>query len=178
MFIKRKTNPGKTYAYAMLLSFKTPLTYTFFFNFRPDNCVLCKAAFVGHNLNFTGHCPILMLKFRPERQQFFTTSNLVSVFTLDYLLYMRLHLAFQKDLEMILHTLVQHYTLIFTLNIGRRVGFCCFGNQWSIQNPGEHLRWSFFVKMLTVFLALLVANQDTKILRCFIILFLRLKICI
>ena len=79
MFIKRKTNPGKTYAYAMLLSFKTPLTYTFFFNFRPDNCVLCKAAFVGHNLNFTGHCPILMLKFRPERQQFFTTSNLVSV---------------------------------------------------------------------------------------------------
>ena len=37
----------------MLLSFKTLLNYNFFlFFFTPDNCVLCQAAFVGHNSNF------------------------------------------------------------------------------------------------------------------------------
>ena len=38
-------------------------------------------------------------------------------------------ILFQKTLEMVLDTIVQYYTLIFILNIGRRVGCCCFGNQ-------------------------------------------------
>ena len=52
MFIKRKTRTGKAYGYRMLLSFKTSVTYKKNVNFKPDNCVRCEAAFVGHNSIF------------------------------------------------------------------------------------------------------------------------------
>ena len=48
-FIKRKTRAGKAYAYQMLLSFKTSVTYNDIFDFMPDNCARCEVAFVGHN---------------------------------------------------------------------------------------------------------------------------------
>ena len=52
MFVKRKTRVEKAYAYGMLLSFKTSVTYNFLKNFTPDNCARCEAAFVGHNSTF------------------------------------------------------------------------------------------------------------------------------
>ena len=51
MFIK-KIRAGKAYAYRM-----TSVTYNFF-NFTPDNCVRCEAAFVGHNSIFAGNHPM------------------------------------------------------------------------------------------------------------------------
>ena len=52
MFTKIKARKGKTYAYQILLSFKSLVTYEKNFNFTPDNCVRCEAAFVGHNIIF------------------------------------------------------------------------------------------------------------------------------
>ena len=48
MFIKRETRAGKVYAYRMLLSFKTLVTFKIFY-FTPVNCVRCGAVFVGYN---------------------------------------------------------------------------------------------------------------------------------
>ena len=61
----RKTKRVKVYAYRMLLKFETSVIYKSFFNFTPDNCVRCEAAFIGHNSIFcrTLHC-VLVLKFR------------------------------------------------------------------------------------------------------------------
>ena len=39
----------------MLQSFKMWVTYNFFFNFTPENCARCEAAFVGRNLIFLLH---------------------------------------------------------------------------------------------------------------------------
>ena len=52
MFTTRKTRAGKAYVYQMLLSFKRSVTYKKNFNFTPDNCVYCEAAFVGHSSIF------------------------------------------------------------------------------------------------------------------------------
>ena len=38
--------------YRMLLSFKMSITYKKTFNFTPDNCVRCEAAFIGNNSIF------------------------------------------------------------------------------------------------------------------------------
>ena len=51
MSIKRKNRAEKVYAYQMLLN------TIFFFkkkkkNFKPNNCVCCELAFVGHNSIF------------------------------------------------------------------------------------------------------------------------------
>ena len=64
MFIQRKTKAVKVYAYRMLLSFNTSITYTKNFNFMPGNCDCCEAAFVGHNSIFTGHCPMLSINIQ------------------------------------------------------------------------------------------------------------------
>ena len=48
MFIRRETRAGKVYAYRMLLSFKTLVTFKIFY-FTPVNCVRCEAVFVGYN---------------------------------------------------------------------------------------------------------------------------------
>ena len=45
MFMKMKTRTAKTYAYRMLLNFKTSVTYIFLTS--TDNCVRCEAPFVG-----------------------------------------------------------------------------------------------------------------------------------
>ena len=52
MFMKRKTNARKAYAYRMPLIFKTFVTYQKRINLTPDNCVRCEVTFVGHNLIF------------------------------------------------------------------------------------------------------------------------------
>ena len=52
MFMKRKTRVGKAYTYRILLRFKTSVIYKKKFNFTPDSCVRCEAAFVGHNSVF------------------------------------------------------------------------------------------------------------------------------
>ena len=52
MFIKRKVWAGNVYANRMLLNYKTSVTYKNIFDFTPDNCVRCEAAFVGHNSIF------------------------------------------------------------------------------------------------------------------------------
>ena len=57
MFIKKR-KAVKAYAYRMPLRFKTLITYNFFSNFTPDNCVSCKVAFVEHNSIFAEHCPM------------------------------------------------------------------------------------------------------------------------
>ena len=98
-------------------------------NFTPDNCVLCQfSSDITRILPDNVRYPMLI--FRTVRQQYFTTSNLVSVVFFSF--YSRLssshEIIFQKVLEMVLHMIVQYYTLIFILNNGRRVGFC-FGNQ-------------------------------------------------
>ena len=51
MFIKQN-KAVNTYAYRMLLSFKTSVTYINFFNFKPDISVRCEAAFVRHHSIF------------------------------------------------------------------------------------------------------------------------------
>ena len=51
--VHKETRGEKTYAYQILLSFKTSVT--FFknnFNFTPDNYVRCEVAFVGYNSIF------------------------------------------------------------------------------------------------------------------------------
>ena len=56
MFIKKAV---KAYAYLMLLNFKASVTYKIFFNFTPDSCVRCGAAFVSHITRFFArHCPM------------------------------------------------------------------------------------------------------------------------
>ena len=55
MFIKETV---KTYAYRMLLSFKTSVTYKKIFNFTPNNFVRCEPALVGHNSIFARYCPM------------------------------------------------------------------------------------------------------------------------
>ena len=49
MFIKKHY---RLMQYRMLLSFKMSITYKKTFNFTPDNCVRCEAAFIGHNSIF------------------------------------------------------------------------------------------------------------------------------
>ena len=64
MFIKQ-TKAVNVYAYRMLLSFKTLVTYKRIFNFTLDNCVRYEAAFVGHNLIFMPNivrCPVLVFR--------------------------------------------------------------------------------------------------------------------
>ena len=46
IFIKKQY---RLMQYRMLLSFKMSITYKKTFNFTPDNCVRCEAAFIGHN---------------------------------------------------------------------------------------------------------------------------------
>ena len=53
MFIKREIRTGKAHVYRLLLVFKTSVPYNFF-NFTPDNCVLCEAVFVFN----AGHYPM------------------------------------------------------------------------------------------------------------------------
>ena len=66
MFMKRKSRPGKVYAYRMLVSFKTSVTYEKKNNFTLDNYVRSPAAFVGHDSTMpdTVRCPVLI--FRPD----------------------------------------------------------------------------------------------------------------
>ena len=58
IFVKRKAGAGRAYAYQMLPSFKTLVTLKTFFNFTPDNCVRCEAAFSDITRFFAGHCPM------------------------------------------------------------------------------------------------------------------------
>ena len=55
MFIER-ARVGKLYAYRMLLSLNTSVTYIFF-KVTPDNCVLCETDFVGYNSIFCRTLP-------------------------------------------------------------------------------------------------------------------------
>ena len=57
MFIKQN-KAVNTYAYRMLLSFKTSVTYINFFNFKPDISVRCEAPSSDITRFFAGHCPI------------------------------------------------------------------------------------------------------------------------
>ena len=58
MFIKRKTRAGKAYAYRMLLSFKTLLTYNFFLSSRRSNVSVVKQLLMDATQFFAGYCPM------------------------------------------------------------------------------------------------------------------------
>ena len=60
MFMKRKTRkPENAYAYRMLLSFKTSVTYIKKNLLHAESCVHCEAVFIVHDsIFFAGHCPM------------------------------------------------------------------------------------------------------------------------
>ena len=58
MFIKRKTRAGKAYAYRMLLSFKTSLTYKKNLTSRRTTVFVVKLLLSDITRVFSGHCPM------------------------------------------------------------------------------------------------------------------------
>ena len=53
-----KIRAGKAYAYRMLFSFNTSVTYRKKFNFTPENCVRFEAAFIDMTRVFAGYFPM------------------------------------------------------------------------------------------------------------------------
>ena len=76
IFAKINTRAGRTYAYRMLVSFKTLVTYKKVFNFTPNNFVRSEAAFVWRGSIF---CRTLCdVRFSSFYQQFLRYSKQIT----------------------------------------------------------------------------------------------------